>query len=923
MIEELAQNGAVIHGRSETVTADGLVREEGTDRDGNGAAETVESHSIVIAGDLSRTEVTEIRNGDGSLRAGEVETVSADGKGRVVALDLDGDGDVDRTDVMAISGTGATTSVQTVKNGDGTTRSVTTVLQSADALVKTASADVDGDGDIDLVTVDQTVINGDGSRVRTVTATNTDGSVRGLVRETLGVDKVTAETWVDQNQDGVFQATDLVRQVTVGSGQARTETVWARNPDGSVRAVSVAVTSADGLTTNTTVDADGDGDTDSAVSDVTTMAGGVATRTVQVVNQNGGLRSREVTVTSADGLTVTQTADIDGNGTVDAQTVDARVLNGDGSITRTVSEFAGDGTTLTGRTVRVESADRRVVTITTDANGDGATDRVVSSTEAADGSKTLTDTSYHANGAVAAKSVTVTSANGLVSTTTLDANGDLVNETVVAYATVLNADGSRVQTADVNNGDGSNRTLSVTTVSDDGLVVTAQSDLDGDNLVDRTSTSTTVLNANGSVVETVQSRAQNAALLGQVQTTVSDDGLITVTRSDADGDGDFDLVTTETTTLLADGGRNQTSELRTDTGILRAKITTISTDDSRLLTVSSDINGDGQTDRLSTRVVADGGQITATTSQLSATGTLQSRTESVTSDDGLSRTQSWDRNGDGTFERRSEAVTVLNADGSTTTTTAARGADGTVIAESVVTVSDDGLVSVRTDDLDGDGTAEFTSSQSRVVASNGVVTDTAQVVAENGGLISRTVTVTSADRRTVTQSVDVDGNGVNDRVSVTTVANSGQVTTATTLLSSNGAVEGTVTRTVSGDGLVATTARDTNGDGRADLTSVDRTVLLATGETTRNVVTTNERNQIVGQEQTSVSDDGNRASVRLDLNGDRCLRVPHRNGSHLRRERRRGRAAGDKGCDRRHDFGRGDDNQWQRSEDHCGHRFHR
>ena len=557
VLQELAQNGAVIHGRSETVSANGLQRSEGTDRDGNGVAETVESHQIVIAANLSRTEVTEIRNGDGSLRAGETEAVSADGKVRTVALDLDGNGTVDRTDQMAITGAAgtATTSVATVRNGDGSTRSVTKVVQSADALTKTASADVDGDGDIDLVTVDQTVIAADGARVRTVTATNTDGSVRSLMRETLGADRATAETWVDQNQDGVFQATDLVRQVRVGVGQARTETTWARNPDGSVRATSVAVTSADGLTTNSTVDADGDGDTDTAVSDITTVAAGVATRTVQMVNQDGGLRSREVTVTSADGLTVTRTVDIDGTGTIDVQTVDARVLGGDGSVTRTVSEYAGNGTVLTGRSVRVESADRRTVTVTTDANGDGATDRVVTSVEAADGSKTVTDTSFLPVGAIAARTVTTTSANGLVSSTTVDANGDLVSETVATNTTVLNMNGSRVQAMDVNNGDGTNRTLSVTTISDDGLVVTAQSDLNGDNLFDRTSNATTVLNANGSATETSQLRAQNTALLSQVQVTVSDDGLVTTTRSDADGDGDFDLVTTATLTLLNDGGR--------------------------------------------------------------------------------------------------------------------------------------------------------------------------------------------------------------------------------------------------------------------------------------------------------------------------------------------------------------------------------
>jgi hypothetical protein len=872
VLSELAQNGTVIQSRSETVSANGLVRTEGTDQDGNGAAETVESHSIVVAGNLSRTEVMEIRNGNGSLRAGESETVSADGKVRVVASDLDGDGDMDRTDQMSISGAAgaATTSVATVKNGDGSTRSVVTVVQSADALVKTASADQDGDGDIDLVTVDATVIAVDGSRVRTVTATNTDGSVRSLMKETLGADKVTAETWVDQNQDGVFQATDLVKSVTVNAGtQARTETSWARNPDGSVRAASVAVTSADGLSTTTTVDADGDGDTDTNVSDLTTIAGGVATRVVQVVNQNGGLRSREVTVTSADGLTVTRTVDIDGSGTIDARTVDTRVLGGDGSVTRTVSDYAGNGTTLTGRVVRVESADRRTVTVTTDSNGDGATDRVVSSVEAVNGSRTVTDTSFYASGAVAGKTVTTTSANGLVSTTTVDANGDLVNETVVASATALNADGSRVQTIDVNNGDGSNRALSVTTVSDDGLIVTAQSDMNGDNLFDRTSSSTTILNANGGVTETTQSRAQNNALLGQTQTTVSDDGLVTVTRSDADGDGDFDLTTTATTVLLGDGGRTTSSELRSATGILRNKTSTSITDDGRSITTTVDVNGDGISDSVSTRVVANAGNITTTTSKLSATGALQARTVSDTSDDGLTASQKWDRNGDGTYERLTESVTVLNANGSTTTTTTGKGANGATYARSAVTISDDGWTSTRTDDLDGDGTTERTTARTTAIAQDGVRTETVQTTSENNSLTGRVVTVTSADRRTVTQSTDLDGNGTNDRETVTSVANSGQTTSTTTYLSTGGALEGSFVRTVSGDGLVTSTAHDTNGDGRVDLGSVDRTVLLATGGSTRSMVYTNERHQIVGQQDQTISDDGNASSIALDLNGDR------------------------------------------------------
>lgn len=870
LLQELAQNGSVIHGRSETVSANGLVRSEGTDRDGNGVAETVESHSIVIAANNSRTEVTEIRNGDGTLRAGKTEAVSADGKVRTVTSDLDGNGTVDRTDAMAISGSAgmATTSVATVRNGDGSTRSVMTVVQSADALTKTTSADVDGDGDVDLTTVDQTMIAADGARVRTVTATNTDGSVRGLMRETLGADKVTAQTWVDQNQDGIFQATDLTQQVTVGAGQARTETTWARNPDGSLKAVSVAVTSADGLVTNSTVDADGDGDTDMSVSDITTVSGGVATRTVQVVNQDGGLRSREVTVTSANGLTVSRTVDVDANGTLDAQTVDARVLNGDGSVTRTVSEFAGDGTTLTGRTVRVESADRRTVTVTTDANGDGATDRVVSSLEAADGSTTVTATSFSPGGAVVARTVTVTSANGLVTTTSADANGDLANETVVTDTTALNLNGARVQTVDVNNADGSNRTLTVMTVSDDGLVVTTQADMNGDNAFDRTTSTTKVLNANGSVTETVQSRAQNAALLNQVQTTVSDDGLVATFRSDADGDGDFDLLTTQTTTLLNDGGRSEVFELRSDTNVLRIRTTTTSTDDARSITRSTDANGDGVNDAVWTRTIANTGVTTEQSARYSTTGALQSLTRTVTSDDGLSITESWDRDGDGTQERRSIRDTVLNANGSITTTTTGRGANDEVYTRSSTTVSDDRLTTSRADDVDGDGTTEYTQTQTRTMAVNGVFTDTIQTTSENNSLLNRTIIVTSADERTVTQSVDLDGNGVNDRQTVTALANSGATTSTTTYLSTGGAVEGRFSRTTSADGLVTTTVHDTNGDGRTDLSSTDQAVLSANGEVSRSITYTNERNQIVGQEQSIVSDDANRSTVLLDLNGD-------------------------------------------------------
>jgi Ca2+-binding RTX toxin-like protein len=871
VLSELAQDGTVIQSRSETVGISGLVRVEGTDLDGNGAAETVVSHTITVAGNNSRTEVVTVRNGDTTLRASETETVSADGKVRVVASDLDGDGDVDRTDAMAITGAAgsATTSVATVKNGDGSVRSVVTVVQSADALVKTTARDVDGDGDIDLTTVDATVIAGDGSRVRVVTATNTDGSVRQKLREVLGADKVTAETWVDQNQDGVFQTTDLVKSVVVDAGtQARTETVWARSADGSVRSQSVAVTSADGLSTTTTVDADGDGDTDTAMSDVTGIAAGVATRTVQVTNQNGSIRSREVTVTSADGLTVTRKVDIDGDGDFDSQTVEARVLGGDGSVTRTVSTYAGDGTTLTGRTRVVDSADRRTQTVTTDADGDGFTDGVVQSVEAVNGATTVTATAYHANGAVASQSISTISANDLVRNESTDVNGDGVFETVSSGTTVLNTDGSRVQTVDINNGDGSDRTLTVMEMSDDGLVVTTRTDSNGDGVFDRTTTATTVLAANGSTTRTDVVRDANSQMLSQSQMSVCDDGLVTVSRSDADGDGDFDLTTTQTTVLLSDGGTQVVAELRDLAGVLRSKITTISTDDARSITVAADVNGDGQTDRQTTRVVADTGTVTETVTEYSETGALLSREQTVVSDDGLTATRAWDRDGDGQFERRTEEVTVRNADGSVTRTSTGFGQNGSDYVRSTVIISDDGLTTIRSDDLDGDGTIDLTTLSVVSLATNGVRTETVEHRAEDTSLIDRRVVVTSADRRTITETADADGNGINDLVSVTTTAAKGQITTATDLLSTGGVLEARSVLTLSGDGLVRVETVDRNGDGRVDLRTTDTTELGSDGSVAQHITYHNGRNVLLARAERFVSDDGLERSTSLDANGD-------------------------------------------------------
>lgn len=274
-----------------------------------------------------------------------------------------------------------------------------------------------------------------------------------------------------------------------------------------------------------------------------------------------------------------------------------------------------------------------------------------------------------------------------------------------------------------------------------------------------------------------------------------------IQRSDADGDTDYDLVLTRTTTLLSDGGTQVVGELRDLAGALREKTTTTVSDDGRLTVVSADINGDGQVDRQTSRSVANDGTVTETAIDYAETGALVSQERRTISANGLVVTHEWDRDGDGQFERRTEAVRVLNADGSVTETDTGRGQNTAAYVSSTVTISDDGLTVARFDDLDGNGSTDLGTVSTKDVATTGVLTETLEHRAADNSLIDRQVVVTSADRRTVTTTVDLDGNGSADRSSVSTILPDGTVATTTEMYSTGGMLEARQTGSVSADGL--------------------------------------------------------------------------------------------------------------------------
>ncbi|WP_299083231.1 FG-GAP-like repeat-containing protein [uncultured Ruegeria sp.] len=868
-------NGGVIRSSTETVSADGLTRTDAIDEDGDGLVDLTITHSIVINADGSRSETIEHFNQDGSLRSSVTESVSVDGRTKSIARDLDGDGDVDVQEELDIlvNADGSTNSTLTVKNGDGSVRSTTTQNQSEDALTKTTTVDQDGDGDADLTTVEATVIHADGSRETETTLTNTDASVRAKTKVTLGSDQVSSETWVDHNQDGIFQATDLSRSVTVDSTSGeRTTTSWTRNADGSFSAQSVSVSSEDGLVVTIDVDADGDGDTDLSTSDVTVEnTDGSSTRTLTERAQDGALKGEQVVTTSADGLMVSTVSDIDGDGNADGKSVLTQVSNGDGSTLQTTTRHAGDETTLLGETTVSQSADRRLTITTSDANGDGATDTTLRSEKHADGSMTELETRFSADGTTLFTRQTDVSEDDLTVTVATDLDGDGDTDVTSVQATVLNADGGHTTTSTIRNDDDSLRSQMVTTISDDGLVTTTSEDTDGDGVSERSVTATTVLNADGLRTTTEDVQASDDSLLSRSETLVSDDGLTVETRADNDGDLSADIVTTRVTTLNDDGSTTVTAEVRDVTGAsdeLRSQGVTTTSDDGRDVFETTDINGDGQVDMRVHRVVGDDGQITVTETRLSSDGSTQSQMVTETSDTGLESTTRYDANGDGLFERSESGDTVLNADGSTTRTVEESTQVGTVYKKSVTGTSRDGWISVTREDWDNDGDDDLTTSRVYDLAANGVETTIVTRTAANGTTLSTDTTVVSADKHTSTRSIDADGNGVNDQIVTSSVAGDGSRSSQTQSFDSVGNLIATRASSVSSDGLTTTTRMDWDGDGTDELVTTATTTLAADGSQSTTTNYADGSDVLMTGIVATSSDDGLQTSWSVDFDGD-------------------------------------------------------
>lgn len=214
-----------------------------------------------------------------------------------------------------------------------------------------------------------------------------------------------------------------------------------------------------------------------------------------------------------------------------------------------------------------------------------------------------------------------------------------------------------------------------------------------------------------------------------------------------------------------------------------------------------------------------------------------------------------------------ESTTVTNADGSKTTDLAGYGRDGTLAFRNRIVTSADGLT--KTTQFDDDGNGTYERSQSDVVT---VTAGVHQRVVSNfntdGSLADRTTTMTSADKTTVTTTLDQDGDGAGDQTQVYVKNVDGSASTTIAENSANGTLLRKVVTTASADGLSKTVQKDSTGSGVYDLISTETTVIADDGSRTKTVEDRSSGGSLIASEQSEISSDGRTRTVSHDRDGD-------------------------------------------------------
>ncbi|MBN8914496.1 MAG: hypothetical protein J0I31_02735 [Rhizobiales bacterium] len=487
-----------------------------------------------------------------------IET-TANGLSKTTSWTIDG-ASRSQTDITTLKTDGTTTEVVSYQGNGRQTRYTETT--SANGLTVTKLWDADGNGVDDQIKNDVTVVNADGSRTETITATTKDGKILSTSATTTSASGLVTTTVSDTNLDGVTRAPDQTRidEIAKNADGSSSETVTSYYIDGRVKDRAITTSSADGRTTTVTRDANGDGWADQITTTLVAADGSFVTTTSDY-GSNRALLDQATKTVSSDKMTTTTKWDLDGNGTIDRIRTDETKSNADGSRIETITDINADGTPYQNG-VLTTSADGRSSFLQKDTLGRGFYDHTEATTVAADGSsQTIIQNINDAAGSPGAKSIVDISADGLIRTLKTDAQGDGVYE--YNEQTTTNIDGSRATHAYRTSASGTTIDDTYTWISADGMIKTLQVDANGDGKKD--STEGTTIHIDGSATTTHYDYDTSGQVIATSIVEVSANGeskLIVssadkTTRSFVNGDGNSVVLNDGTSDAIVSGTSNQ------------------------------------------------------------------------------------------------------------------------------------------------------------------------------------------------------------------------------------------------------------------------------------------------------------------------------------------------------------------------------
>jgi len=859
-------NGATIATTVTNTTADSLIQTVKTDADGDGVFEETTTDVIVLGADGKRTETVSSKSANGTLNTQSTTVVSADRQTTTITVDADGDGNLDTRQVKVIAATGAVTTTQTGYAPNGTVIGTSTVTVSSNRLTTTTSADLNGDGVADRITNDVTTLHVDGRQTQAISLRSSNSTLLNKKTILSGGNGMAITTSEDLNGDGIVdtKTTDVTTFDTYG---LKFQTV--SNFRGTMLANSTKVTTnLNGLNGQTDYDLDGDGTVDKTSSWKKTPLdpAGSVTTTQAVKAADATLISQTITTVSADQKTTTISSKIDSDAVVDR--LETITIDNTGTQKDETKQYNASAA-LESQAVVTTSDDGLSKTSSADLDGNGIFELVTTDVTVlnADGSRTQAISKKGIGDALISRTTANVNANGLSKTTSwADASGATVRSS--SDITILNADGGTTETLSYFKAGGALESKTVTTVAAHGLSTTVTTDIDGDNNVDKKSVTTK--QADGSTVQTLSDFGANAALKDTKTITTSADGLKQTIEYDSDGNGTIDKKTTSTTVLNANGSKTTTTS-DVVAGVTKSiTVTDVSGDG---LTVSTEWDtagtGNGTTfdkSRTDVTVLNADGSKTQTISNF-AGATLTSRTLVTTSANGFSITTQADPTGAGSYSQTATDVTILNTDGTKTRTVTSTKADGSLISRTITTTSANGLIVASSQERPG--FTNQTVTDTTTVLADGTIRETVATTDGAGTLIGKIVTSTSADKLTVTIDRDGNGDGIVDQHQETVTANSGIQTAVTTNYKSDGTVKDKSTVVVSADGRQTTTTWDLDGNGTNDRQRVMNVTANADGSSTT-VISDSDlpAGTLAAKTTIQTSADGRLKTTSKDINGD-------------------------------------------------------